>query len=128
MIMVLTVIVLVMGIVAYVRIPKESSPEIVIPNIIVTTVYPGVAPKDIETLVTQQLEDQLNTIADVKEITSISTEGYSSINVEFNAGVDINEALARVREKVDIAKPDIPEAADDPQIMEINLSQRTTIR
>jgi multidrug efflux pump len=123
MIMVLTAIVLVMGIVAYVRIPKESSPEIVIPNIIVTTVYPGVAPKDIETLVTQQLEDQLNTIADVKEITSISTEGYSSINVEFNAGVDINEALARVREKVDIAKPDIPEAADDPQIMEINLSQ-----
>jgi len=123
MIGVLTAIVLVMGVTAYIGIPKESSPEIVIPNIIVNTLYPGVAPKDIETLLTQPLEDELNTIGDVKEITSISTEGYSSINVEFNAGVDMNEALARVREKVDIAKPDLPEAAEEPQIVEINFSQ-----
>jgi multidrug efflux pump subunit AcrB len=123
MVMVLTGIILLLGIAAYVRIPKESAPEIVVPNIIVNTMYSGVAPKDIETLITRPLEDELNTIADVKQITSISTEGYSSINVEFEAGVDMNEALQRVREKVDIAKPELPEAAEEPAIIEINFSQ-----
>jgi len=123
MVLVLTVIILVMGLTAYIRIPKESMPEIVIPNIIVNTFYPGVAPGDIETLVTRPIEEELNTIADVKEITSVSTEGVSSINVEFNAGIDVDEALARVREKVDIAKPDLPDAAEEPQVLEINFAQ-----
>jgi multidrug efflux pump subunit AcrB len=113
----------VVGIGSYVTIPKESSPEIVVPNIIVNTMYPGVAPGDMETLVTRPLEEELNTIADVKTITSTSTEGYSSINVEFEAGVDMNEALQRVREKVDIAKPKLPPAAEEPGIFEINFSE-----
>jgi multidrug efflux pump subunit AcrB len=123
MIMVLTGIILVLGLASYVRIPKESSPEIVVPNLIVNTIYPGVAPKDIETLITRPLEEELNTIGDVKTITSISTEGYSSINVEFDAGVDMDEALQRVREKVDIAKPELPEAAEEPGIFEINFAE-----
>jgi multidrug efflux pump subunit AcrB len=123
MVMVLTGIILILGIAAYIRIPKESSPEIVVPNLIVNTIYPGVAPKDIETLITRPIEEELNTIADVKQITSVSTEGYSSINAEFEAGVDMDEALQRVREKVDIAKPDLPEAAEEPQIFEINFAQ-----
>jgi len=123
MVAVLTLIILVMGLSAYIGIPKESSPEIVVPNIIVNTFYPGVAPKDMETLVTRPLEEELNTIGDVKEITSVTTEGVSSINVEFDAGVDMEDALARVREKVDIAKPEIPEAAEEPQILEINFAQ-----
>ena len=123
MIMVLTGIIFLLGLASYIRIPKESSPEIVVPNIIVNTIYPGVAPKDIETLLTRPLEEELNTIGDVKTITSISTEGYSSINVEFDAGVDMDEALQRVREKVDIAKPELPDAAEEPQIFEINFAQ-----
>ena len=123
MVLVLTFIVLAMGLNAYVTVPKESSPEIVIPNVIVNTIYPGVAPKDIETLLTRPIEEELNTIGDVKEITSVSTEGYSSINVEFEAGVDMDEALAKVREKVDIAKPELPAAAEEPQIFEINFSE-----
>jgi multidrug efflux pump len=111
------------GLVSYVSVPKESMPEFVVPNIIVNTLYTGVSPTDIETLVTQPLEDELNTIPDVKTISSTSTEGYSSINVEFEAGMDMNEALQRVREKVDIAKPDLPAAAEEPQILEINLSE-----
>jgi multidrug efflux pump subunit AcrB len=113
----------VVGIGSYLSIPKESSPEIVVPNIIVNTVYVGVAPGDMETLVTRPLEEELNTIADVKTISSTSIEGYSSINVEFEAGVDMNEALQRVREKVDIAKPELPPAAEEPGIFEINFSE-----
>ncbi|MBI2401420.1 MAG: efflux RND transporter permease subunit [Gemmatimonadetes bacterium] len=113
----------IVGIGSYVTIPKESAPEIVVPNIIVNTIYAGVSPGDMETLVTRPLEEELNTIADVKTITSTSVEGYSSINVEFEAGVDMNEALQRVREKVDIAKPELPPAAEEPGIFEINFSE-----
>ncbi|MDH3291388.1 MAG: efflux RND transporter permease subunit [Gemmatimonadota bacterium] len=122
-IVVMTAILIIMGIASYISVPKESMPEFVIPNIIVNTIYPGVSPGDIETLLTEPLEDELNTIADVKTITSTSAESYSSINIEFEAGMDMNEALQRVREKVDIAKPDLPPAADEPQILEINLSE-----
>ncbi|UCG89013.1 MAG: efflux RND transporter permease subunit [Gemmatimonadota bacterium] len=122
-VIVLMVIIIFSGLGAYVAIPRESTPEVTVPNIIVTTIYAGVAPKDIETLITRPIEDELNAISDVKTITSSSIEGYSSINIEFNAGVDMNKARQEVREKVDIAKPELPVAAEDPQIFEINISE-----
>ena len=122
-VVVLTLILIAGGFISYSRIPRESSPEIVIPNIIVNTVYAGVAPGDVETLVTRPLEEELNTIADVKTISSTSREGFSSINVEFEAGMNMTEALQRVREKVDLAKVELPAAANEPQIVEINTSQ-----
>lgn len=121
-VLVLMVILTLAGIGSYLAIPRESNPEITIPNVIVNTIYPGVAPRDIETLITRPIEDELNTIADVKTITSTSVEGYSSINAEFTAGTDMNEALQQVREKVDLAKPDLPSAAEEPQVFEINFS------
>ncbi|MDE0023498.1 MAG: efflux RND transporter permease subunit [Spirochaetaceae bacterium] len=122
-VVVLMLILIAGGLISYLRVPRESIPEIVQPNIFVTTVYGGVAPRDIETLVTQPLEDELNTIADVKVISSTSREGVSRINVEFVAGMDMTEALQRVREKVDLAKPELPSAANEPQIFESNFSQ-----
>ena len=121
-VMVMTVILILMGLMSYDRVPKEMAPEIVVPFILVNTVYPGVAPGDIETLITQPLEDELNTIGDIKTITSVSAESYSMISIEFDAGMDMNEALQRVREKVDIAKPELPPAAEEPEIIEINFS------
>ncbi len=122
-VLVLTVIIIILGIVSYISVPKEAAPEIVIPNIFVTTIYQGVAPKDIETLITRQIEEELNSISDVEEISSVSAEGYSQINVEFMAGMDMNEALQKVRERVDLAKAKLPSAAEDPQIIEINISE-----
>ena len=121
-VMVMTVILILMGLMSYDRVPKEMAPEIVVPFILVNTVYAGVAPGDIETLITQPLEDELNTIGDIKTITSVSAESYSMISIEFDAGMDMNEALQRVREKVDIAKPELPPAAEEPEIIEINFS------
>jgi multidrug efflux pump subunit AcrB len=122
-VLVMAVFLAVYGLVSYLSLPKESAPEIVVPNIIVNTVYPGVAPRDMENLVTRPLEEELNTITDVKTITSTSIEGYSSINIEFRAGMDMNEALQRVREKVDIAKAKLPAAAEEPAIFEINFAE-----
>src|SRR5690606_13396174 len=107
-------IIAVMGIVSYISIPKESSPEVTIPMIAVNTPYPGVSPGDMETLVTRVIEEELNNIPEIGTLSSTSVEGYSSITAEFETGTDMNEALQKVREKVDLAKPDLPTDAQDP--------------
>ncbi|NIR45714.1 MAG: efflux RND transporter permease subunit [Gemmatimonadetes bacterium] len=122
-VLVLTFSVILAGLVSYIQVPKEAAPEITVPYIAVNTIYPGVAPEDIETLITREIEDELNKIGDVKEITSTSVEGYSSVVVEFEAGMDMTEALQLVREKVDIAKPELPEAAEEPMIIEFNFAE-----
>lgn len=122
-VLVLLTFVVVAGLMAYRAIPRESFPEIEIPMIAVNTMYIGVSPADIESLVTRPLEDELSTISDVKELTSTSVEGYSSIVAEFETSVNLDEALQKVREKVDLAKPDLPEEVEDPTIMEFDFSE-----
>ncbi len=111
------------GLMAYRTIPKESAPEVAIPMIAVNTMYPGVSPGDIETLVTRPLEDELHTISEIREMTSTSVEGYSSILVEFSVRTDLNEALQKVRERVDLARPNLPSDAEEPSILEFNISE-----
>lgn len=122
-VLVLVLLVAIMGIQTYLTIPKESSPDITIPNIMVITTYPGVSPEDMESLITRKLEEELSGISDIKEMTSTTAEGYSNINMEFNSDVNIDDALQKVREKVDLAKPDLPSEAEDPIIEEINFSE-----
>ena len=121
-VIVLFVFVTIGGLLAYRAIPKESFPETEIPTIAVNTVYPGVSPADVETLVTRKVEEELNSISDVKELTSTSVEGYSSVVVEFESSVDMNEALQQVREKVDLARPELPGDAEDPMIVEFSMA------
>ncbi|MDZ7771148.1 MAG: efflux RND transporter permease subunit [Balneolaceae bacterium] len=122
-VLVILMLVAVFGINSYVNLPKESSPDITVPNILVITTYPGVSPEDMESLVTRPLEDELAGISDIKEMTSTSLEGYSNVTLEFESDIDIDEALQKVREKVDLAKPELPSEAEDPVIQEINLSE-----
>ena len=119
---VLMFIVIVAGYWSYSNLPKEAAPDITIPYIVISTPYFGVSPADMENLVTRVIERELQGLSDVKEIRSTSSEGYSMITVEFVAGTDIDAALQKVREKVDLAKPDIPKDAEDPILTEINFS------
>ncbi|CAN5864658.1 N/A [soil metagenome] len=118
----LVFIIAVLGISAYFTIPKESSPEITIPMIHVATVYPGVAPKDMETLVTRVIEEELNKIPDIRELTSTSQMGVSSIIAEFDNAMNMDEALQKVREKIDLAKPKLPSDAEDPVLSEFSFA------
>ncbi|MEX2015996.1 MAG: efflux RND transporter permease subunit, partial [Candidatus Hydrogenedentales bacterium] len=111
------------GLYSYRSLPRESEPEIIIPFVNVSVSYPGVAPADMESLVTIPIESKLTGIAGIEEITSSSNEGSSSISIEFDPDEEISEALQRVRDKVDLARPDLPEEADDPLISEINFSE-----
>ena len=123
-VMVLAVIIIVCGIYSYIVLPRESDPDITIPYVFVSTNYRGVSPTDIETAVTIEIENKLKAIEGVKKIQSVSSEGLSSINIEFVAGTDIDKALQDVKDKVDEAKGELPaDLEDDPVVFEVNLSE-----
>ncbi|MCC6543468.1 MAG: efflux RND transporter permease subunit [Nitrospirae bacterium] len=123
-IFVLMLMFIVVGVFSYITLPRESSPDITIPNVLVVTAYEGVAPSDIETLITLPIERKLKGLKDVEEIRSVSAEGASMITIEFNPDVDIDNAIQWVRDKVDQARGDLPDDLEnDPSILEINLSE-----
>jgi len=120
----LMLIIIVVGIYSYVTLPRESTPDITIPYVLVVTPYEGVASSDIESLITNPIERKLRGLKNVEEIRSVSAEGSSMITVEFVPDVDIDNALQWVRDKVDQAKGDLPaDLEDDPQILEVNLAE-----
>ncbi|MCC5941187.1 MAG: efflux RND transporter permease subunit, partial [Balneolaceae bacterium] len=120
-VIVLTAILVIAGAYSYSTIPKESNPAIEIPIFIVNTIYPGISPSDMESLITQPIERELQGINGVKDIRSTTTESFSSVIVEFDLDVPINEASQRVRERVDLARTDLPPDAEEPFIIEIDL-------
>jgi multidrug efflux pump subunit AcrB len=119
---VVSVCILVFGTYAYFAMPRESAPDVKIPYIFVTTNYSGVSPADMESSVTIKIENKLKSLRDVKEINSTSAEGLSQISIEFDPTIDIDDALQKVRDKVDQAKGEIPQEADDPTVREVNIS------
>lgn len=120
-IIVLTAILVIAGAYSYSTIPKESNPSIEIPIFIVNTIYPGISPSDMESLITQPIERELQGINGVKDIRSTTTESFSSVVVEFDLDVPIAEASQRVRERVDMARTSLPPDAEDPFIIEIDI-------
>ena len=117
---VLLFIVIIAGFVSYVNLAVESFPQIKQPVVIVAVPYLGVAPGDMETLVAQPIENKLKEITKIKKMTSTSNEGATTLVVEFETDIDIDEAVRKVREKVDQAKPDLPNDIEEPIIQEIN--------
>jgi multidrug efflux pump subunit AcrB len=121
---VLTVFITFLGLYSYQTIPKEQFPDIVIPTILVNTIYPGTSPEDIENLVTRPIEKKLKGIQGVKKITSNSLQDYSIISVEFNTDIPVPEAKQRVVDAVDKSKSDLPNTLlDDPMVADIDFSE-----
>ena len=85
----LMIVFIMFGSIAYTSLPREATPDIPIPYIMVTTIYSGVSPTDMESLVTFKIENKLRGIEGVKEITSYSAESVSNISIEFNPDVNI---------------------------------------
>jgi multidrug efflux pump len=123
-VLVLAVIILSIGTYCYRILPRESEPDITIPNVFVSTSYKGVASKDIETSITIEIEKKLKGLEGVKKIHSVSSEGLSSINIEFVTGTDIDDVLQKVRDRVDESKNELPsDLEEDPSIFEVNFSE-----
>ena len=123
-VLVLALIILVFGSYCYKVLPRESEPDITIPNVFVSTTYKGVASKDIETSITIEIEKKLKGLEGVKKIHSVSSEGLSSINIEFVTGTNIDDAMQKVRDRVDEAKNELPaDLEEDPSVFEVNFSE-----
>ncbi|KAF0675251.1 efflux RND transporter permease subunit [Profundibacterium mesophilum] len=118
--MIALVMILLVGAFAYISIPKESSPEIPIPTMYVSTGFEGISPEDAERLLVEPLETELASLTGIKRMDGSASEGHGSVVLEFEPGFDAEEALGKVREAVDRAKPELPEDAYDPVVTEIN--------
>lgn len=120
----LTVALALFGLYSYINLPKELQPDISVPWILVTTMYPGNAPVDIENLISRPLEKEIETIKGIKRMTSTSAQDYSLVFIEFNTNVEISEALADVKDAVDKAKRELPsDLIDDPSVEDIEMSE-----
>jgi HAE1 family hydrophobic/amphiphilic exporter-1 len=117
----LIILISVWGIYSFAQLPRESNPEVKIPIAVVTTVYPGVSPADIEELVTKKLETGISGIKGIKEVTSTSANSLSAITVEFEAKEDLDDSIRKLRDKVATLKSELPADAQAPQVQEISL-------
>ncbi len=116
-------VLLIAGLVTYVSIPKEAEPDIEIPIIYVSVSLDGISPEDSERLLVRPLEQELRSIEGIKEMVSAAYEGGANVQIEFDAGIDTDSALQDVREKVDLARAEIPSEADEPTVNEVKMSR-----
>lgn len=109
-----------MGGKAFSELPREAAPDLEIPVVLVAVPYPGVSPTDIENQVVRELEKELKDLKDLKVMRSTSAEGSGLVTLEFNPDISIEDAVRKTTEKVDIAKPKLPEDALEPQVQEMS--------
>ncbi len=122
-IFIITILLSLAGISAYNSLPKESFPDISLPNIYVSVVYPGTAPKDMENLIVRPIEKECRSIAGVKKVKSNSLQDYCNVVVEFSSDVNTEVAKQKVKDAVDRAKSNLPQdLPNDPQIIEVNFA------
>lgn len=110
------------GVYAYTAIPKDARPDIQVPTYYVSIPLAGVSPEDAERLLIKPMEEKLRGLEGLKEITSIASLGHAGVIVEFETEVDTDIASRDVREKVDQAKAELPDSAEEPTINEVNFN------
>jgi HAE1 family hydrophobic/amphiphilic exporter-1 len=110
------------GLYAITSLPKESDPEVDIPIAVVTTVFPGASPLDVEELVTNILEDEISSISGIDDINSTSRSGVSSIVVEFGVDTERDDVIKDLKDAVDSAVRELPKDAEDPTVTEVTVS------
>jgi len=115
------------GLYALVEIPKENTPSIDIPYAVVISALPGASAEDMETLVTDKLEDQISNINNIDTLTSSSGDGISEITVQFNANADSGQSLQDLRDAVAKAVPDLPADATTPTVSKVDFNDQPIV-
>ncbi|MEJ7812402.1 MAG: efflux RND transporter permease subunit [Gemmatimonadaceae bacterium] len=114
----------VLGVVSYQRLAIDEYPDITYPTVVVQTAYPGASPEVVEREVSRPIEETLNTVQGLKEVTSTSQEGSSLVRVQLNLGVDVMEAQQDVQSKVARIRRGLPRDIDDPVVIRFDPNER----
>ncbi len=115
-------ILVVLGFVSFTKLGLDLFPELNYPSVSIVTTYPGVAPEDIEELITKPIEEAVSTINGVKKVTSSSFEGVSLVTVEFSWNKNLDFAAQDVRDKIGLIEGYLPEDASKPLVMKFDMS------
>ena len=130
---ILTLLIVITGVIAYVTMPREDFPEIIENKVYISSVFPGNSAEDVEKLVVKPLEKEIKNISGVDKVTSSSFQDYGMIIAEFSDDVSIEEAKTRIKDKVDNAKADTDWPSMDngskvePNVFELNISEEVPI-
>lgn len=111
----------VLGFWAMMRLPIELTPRVEFPFVVVTTLYPGAAPEEVESAVTEKIEDVVSTISGVRHVISYSQEGVSVVAIQFELWVKSSDAAADVRDKISTIRAQLPEGIKEPVINKIDV-------
>jgi len=120
-ILMVVLVILLLGVVSLSRLAIDLMPEMNFPMAIIVTTYEGVGPEEVEQLVTRGIEGQIGTINGIKNISSESSPGSSTVIAEFGWGSDMDQKIFTMREKVDFIKPFLPEGVGEPMIIKMDI-------
>ncbi|HSH44775.1 MAG TPA: efflux RND transporter permease subunit, partial [Longimicrobiales bacterium] len=118
----MVIMALVLGLFGFSRLPTDLFPEIEFPVVSVSTVYPGAGPEEIETQVTDHIEEAVSNLADIDQISSFSQENVSIVIVQFNLGVDPDQGAIDVRDRIETVRTLLPEETEDPTVQKFDLN------
>lgn len=120
--------VIVIGVFCYVQLPIDQFPEMDPPYVTVMTTYPGASASEVESNVTKVMENSLNSVDHLKELTSQSKDNISSVTMEFEWGTNLDEVLNDVRTYVDIVKDNLPDGCSNPIVLRLSTSMMPVIQ
>jgi len=118
---------IVIGLYSLVQLPVDLYPEIELPYITVLTTFPGTSASDVETNVTRPIENALNSVSNLKEITSTSSDGLSVVFLQFEYGSNLDEAMNDIRSNLNFVNRLLPDGCEDPTIIKFNSSMMPII-
>lgn len=127
LIVIFTVLIL-FGVQSYLSLNYNLLPKIEVPTVSVSTLYPGASAAEVQTTVTEKLEDAFSSVEGLDQITSTSQESVSIITISFKSGTDIDKAERDVQRKADQAMNDLPDDAERPQVNKVNLEETPVIK
>lgn len=106
------------------KMPVELIPKIDFPYVTILTTYPGAGPNEIETLISEPIEKAVTSIGNLRNVTSSSQDGVSTVALEFELGTNLDAAAADVRDKVSAIKPTLPKDIDEPKVLKMDIASQ----
>ncbi len=124
----LSLVLLLFGAIGVSRMPVDIFPQVTLPMMVVVTTYPGAGPQEVESEVTKLIEQRVGTISNLKEISSRSLENISIVQLQFSWGTNLDAVASDVRDRLDMAVAQLPDAASRPFVLKLDASMMPVLQ